>query len=203
MLQLPGHTTNRIQPLDVSFFKPLSTYYIQSTEKWLRTNPGRQVTQYQVAKVFGEAYERAAVTGNFVNGFKASGVWPVNRHVFPVYVIEIADSLLNADTLNSSNESISVLHNYTDLGKQNDPHHKEKEGKDPGQEEGNNSEVKKHSIITSAEIHDQPSTSVAETIKLLLPLPKQSLKRKSSVQKAVEITSSPYKNQLEEKAKKK
>lgn len=198
MLQLPGHTTNRIQPLDVSFFKPLSTYYIQSTEKWLRSNPGRQVTQYQVAKLFGEAYERAAMIGNIVNGFKASGVWPVNRHVFPVHMFEIADSLLNADTLNSSNESISVLQNYTDSGKQNYPHHKEIEG----YEEDNKSEIEKQSIITSAEIHDQPSTSVAETMKILSPLPKQSLKRKNTIQEAVEITSSPYKNQLEEKARK-
>lgn len=198
MLQLPGHTTNRIQPLDVSFFKPLSTYYIQSTEKWLRSNPGRQVTQYQVAKLFGEAYERAAMIGNIVNGFKASGVRPVNRHVFPVHMFEIADSLLNDDTLNSSNESISVLQNYTDSGKQNDPHHKEIEG----YEEDNKSEIEKQSIITSAEIHDQPSTSVAETMKILSPLPKQSQKRKNTIQEAVEITSSPYKNQLEEKAKK-
>lgn len=198
MLQLPGHTTNRIQPLDVAFFKPLSTYYIQSTEKWLRSNPGRQVTQYQVAKLFGEAYERAAMIGNIVNGFKASGVWPVNRHVFPVHMFEIADSLLNTDTLNSSNESISVLQNYTDSGKQNGPHHKEKEG----YEEDNKSEIEKQSIITSAEIHDQPSTSVAETMKILSPLPKQLLKRKNTIQEAVEITSSPYKNQLEEKARK-
>lgn len=117
LLQLPGHTTNRIQPLDVSFFKPLSTYYIQSTEKWLRTNAGRQVTQYQVAQLFGEAYERAAVIGNIVNGFRASGIWPINRHIFPEHMFEAADNLLTTETMNSSNESESLLQNFTESEK--------------------------------------------------------------------------------------
>jgi hypothetical protein len=45
LFSLPGHTSNKLQPLDVSFFKPLSSYYIDETEKWLRHNPGRVVTQ--------------------------------------------------------------------------------------------------------------------------------------------------------------
>ncbi|KAL0829651.1 hypothetical protein ABMA28_003157 [Loxostege sticticalis] len=113
LLQLPGHTTNRIKPLDVSFFKPL----IQSTEKWLRTNAGRQVTQYQVAQLFGEAYERAAVIGNIVNGFRASGIWPINRHIFPEHMFEAADNLLTTETMNSSNESESLLQNFTESEK--------------------------------------------------------------------------------------
>ncbi|KAK9680522.1 hypothetical protein QE152_g39032 [Popillia japonica] len=40
------------------------------------------VTQYQVAELLGEAYAKAATIENAVNGFRAAGVWPVNRHVF-------------------------------------------------------------------------------------------------------------------------
>jgi hypothetical protein len=36
ILQLPGHTTHRLQPLDVSIFGPLETYYNQAVEKWMR-----------------------------------------------------------------------------------------------------------------------------------------------------------------------
>lgn len=32
LMQLPGHTTHRLQPLDVSFFLPLQTYFIQGQE---------------------------------------------------------------------------------------------------------------------------------------------------------------------------
>eukprot|EP00745_Piridium_sociabile_P012380 TRINITY_DN190907_c0_g1_i1.p1 TRINITY_DN190907_c0_g1~~TRINITY_DN190907_c0_g1_i1.p1 ORF type:complete len:178 (-),score=23.43 TRINITY_DN190907_c0_g1_i1:26-559(-) len=42
MLSLPPHSTHRLQPLDVSFFKPLQSFYIQEQETWLRTNPGRK-----------------------------------------------------------------------------------------------------------------------------------------------------------------
>ena len=45
---LPLHCSHRMQPLVVSFMKPLSTYYDQELEKWLRNNPGRIVTTFQI-----------------------------------------------------------------------------------------------------------------------------------------------------------
>ncbi|KAJ2937617.1 hypothetical protein O0L34_g17873 [Tuta absoluta] len=94
LLQLPGHTTHRLQPLDVSFFKPMSTYYTQAIESWMRANPGSAVTQYQVSRLINEAYERAATIGNVANGFRATGIWPVNRHVFQDHHFAAADALL-------------------------------------------------------------------------------------------------------------
>ena len=49
---LPPHCSHRLQPLDVAFMKPLSTYYTQAIECWLRNNPGRTVTVFQVADLF-------------------------------------------------------------------------------------------------------------------------------------------------------
>jgi hypothetical protein len=60
ILQLPGHTTHRLQPLDVSIFGPLETYYNQAVEKWMREHPGLAVTQFQVAELHSEAYGKAA-----------------------------------------------------------------------------------------------------------------------------------------------
>nr|CAI5866116.1 unnamed protein product [Callosobruchus analis] len=82
MIQLPGHTTNCLQPLDRSLFKPMDVYYNQATEKWLRSNDERTVSQYQVAALVNEAYSRAATLETAANGFRACGVCPVNRHVF-------------------------------------------------------------------------------------------------------------------------
>ena len=45
---LPPLCSHRMQPVDVSFMKPLSTYYDQELEKWLRNNPGRTVTTFQI-----------------------------------------------------------------------------------------------------------------------------------------------------------
>jgi hypothetical protein len=82
MLSLPGHTTHRLQSLDVAFFKPSSSYYIAETEKWLRANPGRWITQAKAATLFGYAYGKAATVATAISGFRSTGIWPVNRDVF-------------------------------------------------------------------------------------------------------------------------
>jgi len=50
LLVLPPHCTHRLQPLDVAFMKPLSTYYTQAIEKYLRNNPGRVVSVFQIIR---------------------------------------------------------------------------------------------------------------------------------------------------------
>lgn len=82
LLVLPPHCSHRMQPLDVSFMKPLSTFYSQECEKWLRSHPGRVITMFQVGAVFGAAYVRASTPEIAISGFKATGIYPVNRDVF-------------------------------------------------------------------------------------------------------------------------
>ena len=60
MLSIPSHCSHVMQPLDVSFFKPLSSYYNQAAGKWLQTNAGRPLTMYELSAVFGEADAKAA-----------------------------------------------------------------------------------------------------------------------------------------------
>lgn len=83
ILCTPPHCTHRIQPLDVAFFGPLSTYYNQSISIWLKNNPGRTVSVYQVGTLFREAYEKAAVMKNAVSGFSNTGIFPFNPEIFP------------------------------------------------------------------------------------------------------------------------
>ncbi|CAH2088935.1 unnamed protein product [Euphydryas editha] len=85
LLSLPAHTSNKLQPLDTSFFRPLSCYFIDETEKWLRCNPGRCVTAFQISMLFGKAYARAASVGTASSGFKKSGIWPFNKDIFQDY----------------------------------------------------------------------------------------------------------------------
>lgn len=44
LLCFPPHCSHKLQPCDVSFMKPLSTYYEDEVRKWLRCNPGKVVT---------------------------------------------------------------------------------------------------------------------------------------------------------------
>ncbi|CAK1550150.1 unnamed protein product [Leptosia nina] len=82
LLCTPPHCTHKLQPLDVSFMRPLSTYYSAEVKKWLRDHPGRVVTPYQVAKLFGQAYLKAATMLTAINGFRKCGVWPLDKNVF-------------------------------------------------------------------------------------------------------------------------
>jgi hypothetical protein len=93
LLQLPGHTTHRLQPLDVSFFKPLQTFYNYAVEKWLRANPGLGVTQYQVSHRITKAYGKAATIENAAGGFRGAGIWPVDRYIFKEYKFAASQNL--------------------------------------------------------------------------------------------------------------
>jgi len=70
LLSLPPHTTHRLQPLDVGFYKPLQTYYDRYIDRWLRSHPGCVFTEYQVGEAFSEAYGKAASVAIAVNSFR-------------------------------------------------------------------------------------------------------------------------------------
>lgn len=178
MIQLPGHTTHRLQPLDRSFFKPLEVHYTQAMEKWLREHVGRQVTQYQVAELLGEAYGRAATIQNAVNGFRATGTWPVNRYVFRDSDFIASDILKNRDTLSdneSSDDDIPLA------------------------------AIRKSLQASKASTSSDPKDTEALSVSLheISPLPVAtqdiSTRRKTGIQRAVELTSSPYRNTLAKK----
>ena len=78
---LSPHCTHRLQPLDVTFTKPLMTYYTQEVVKWLRNHPGQVVTTFQIAGLFSAAYLRASTHVTAINGFRKTGLWPLDRDV--------------------------------------------------------------------------------------------------------------------------
>lgn len=82
LLQLPGHTTHRLQPLDVRFFGPLQTYYDQALDQWMTCHASQCVTQFDIAPLITIAYYKAASMNNAINAFKNNGCWPINRFVF-------------------------------------------------------------------------------------------------------------------------
>ncbi|XP_052741851.1 uncharacterized protein LOC128198807 [Bicyclus anynana] len=82
ILCLPPHCTHKLQPLDVGVMYPLSVYHNQALEKWMNNNPGRVVTVFQITKIFTEAYLKAAVPLNSMNGFSKTGIYPFNPDIF-------------------------------------------------------------------------------------------------------------------------
>ena len=83
LLILDGHKTHTNNPQSLLkwhakttllFCAYLRTYYTQSAENWLRNHPGRVVTTFQTAGLFGSAYLRAATMLTAVNGFRKTGI---------------------------------------------------------------------------------------------------------------------------------
>jgi len=82
LLSLPSHCTHRMQPLDLAFFKSCNTFYDQSASSWLRSHPGRVITERDIGELFKEAYGKAATVKNATSGFLKSGIWPFNDCIF-------------------------------------------------------------------------------------------------------------------------
>ncbi|XP_043203652.1 uncharacterized protein LOC122371411 [Amphibalanus amphitrite] len=82
MLTIPPHTSHRLQPLDRTLMLPLSTYFGEQQRTWLRNNPGKVITLYEMGELIGAAYTRAATMTSAVKGFAVTGIYPTSRHVF-------------------------------------------------------------------------------------------------------------------------
>ncbi|KAJ4440924.1 hypothetical protein ANN_10772 [Periplaneta americana] len=82
MLSLPSHCTHRLQPLDVSFFKPLNTFMSAAISTKMRELPGQRLNVQHIASLVGVTFPRAANMQIAMNGFRLTGLWPVDRNVF-------------------------------------------------------------------------------------------------------------------------
>lgn len=82
MVTFPPHCSNRLQPLDLTVFGPLKTYYNQAVDDWHLNHPGKTFDIYSVAEVVGKVFPKAFSTKNIENGFKAAGIFPLDQNVF-------------------------------------------------------------------------------------------------------------------------
>lgn len=216
MLQLPGHTTHRLQPLDVAIFGPMETYYGQAIQQWLRSNPGKKVSQFEVAKLLNTAYSKAASIENAAQGFKATGCWEVNRHVFKESDF-VASNNLNSIEKSSDEENEEDIDDPDPVAGQNenDLNLMNLDGTPATPSISPLMELRRKSATpsTSPLMEPQPSTSMSTSPSQLqvpvkeispVPVPKGRTKTRfqKGAQKAIVITTSPYKEDLEIKQKK-
>lgn len=200
VIVFPPHCTHRLQPLDVSFMGPFNKYYIRAIEKYLRINPGRAITTFQISRLLGEAYPEAAQQTIAINGFKKCGIEPMDRHIFkeadfmPSQTTEMdPPPPLSLAELSQNPECDAAEKNVTDAEL-------------PGTTAPRNTNPEP-SIKTSQNTDpQQPCTSfTACSPKDLFPIPKaqpkvRQLNRKKG--KTVILTSSPYKWELVEEKRK-
>lgn len=201
ILCFPPHCTHRLQPLDITFMKPLSVYYDQEISNWLRSNPGKAVTMAQIAEILGKAFVRAATMTIAINGFKSTGIWPFNPTIFP-------DSAFAASATSDRPENTTDLEiEPENVPLQNAPANNDDQ---PGCSHWGPGEPQVLNEVQQNEsIPNQPSTSQGNfgvSPEAIMPLPHvgRTNVRKTNHRKGktVVVTSSPYKLELEKSIEK-
>jgi len=82
LLTIPPHTSHRLQPLDRSVYGPFKGAYNRAMDGWLRSNPGKTVTIYDIPSLVNEAQMSAFIPRNVLSGFQCTGIYPFNRELF-------------------------------------------------------------------------------------------------------------------------
>ncbi|KAJ8949284.1 hypothetical protein NQ314_008272 [Rhamnusium bicolor] len=64
------------------YFLPLKAYYESVADSWTTSNPGQVLSIYHVAGLFGTAFAKTATVDIANEGFRATGVYPLNKNIF-------------------------------------------------------------------------------------------------------------------------
>ena len=82
MLSFPPHCSHRLQPLDRSVYGPFKRFVSSAQDAWMRNNPGKVMTIYDIPCLVADALPRAVTPINIQNGFRACGIVPFNSEIF-------------------------------------------------------------------------------------------------------------------------
>jgi hypothetical protein len=80
---LPSNTTHELQPLDKSCFRAFESYWDDEVLKFWRQHPDRVLTKARFGKIFTPVWMKTMTMTTLVNGFKATGLFPFDRHAIP------------------------------------------------------------------------------------------------------------------------
>lgn len=80
---LPAHCSHVLQPLDVTVNAAIEKHYKRAVSLQYSRMPGGAITKELVAGLLAGPLKEALRVENVIQGFKCSGLWPVNRNAIP------------------------------------------------------------------------------------------------------------------------
>ena len=82
LLSFPAHCSHRLQPLDRSAYGPLKKAVNSTCDAWMRNHPGKTMSIYDIPGIVASAMPLALTSSNIQAGFRKTGIFPFNRHLF-------------------------------------------------------------------------------------------------------------------------
>lgn len=82
MLSFPPHCSHKLQPLDRSVYGPFKKAVNSNCDAWMRNNPGKTMTIYDIPSIVKQCLPLALTQSNIVAGFICTGICPFNRDIF-------------------------------------------------------------------------------------------------------------------------
>ena len=76
------HKSHKLQPLDWSCYSLFKAYYNAACNMWMTNNPGKSISIEDVVELVGTAFPLALTSTNITSGFRGTGIWPCDQHVF-------------------------------------------------------------------------------------------------------------------------
>jgi hypothetical protein len=80
VLKMPSHTSNRFQPLDVSFFAPENSFLGHNRRLHLQKNPGKKIDQWSLLNhVIVATQDVMRIKNTIPNGFRKANLFPFKQ----------------------------------------------------------------------------------------------------------------------------
>ncbi|KAJ4437354.1 hypothetical protein ANN_17495 [Periplaneta americana] len=187
LLSLPPHSSHKMQPLDRCSFKSLKDFYSTYCDQWMMSNPGRVITQFQVAQLFGKAYLKNSRAEKAVKAFEVCSIVPMDR-------LKLGEeNFLPSEVTDQG--SISPSASRDDIGSHNEQQPPQPSTSGVSKASKTDVQERECSPCGSSENRQRTQYSPSE----IIPVPKVEFKRKrmGKGKKSTVLTSTPHKTALE------